>query len=136
MIITTSSIRPPLATKKARILAVTSEKRSTTYPDVPTLAESGYPGFDLNDWCGLFAAEGTPPVFVQRMYEAVAEAAKDAKLKERLDPAGAEMVANTPAEFGVWLKSQRGPAHQADRRRQDQAGMSARRPGARSFPSP
>ena len=107
VIITTSSIRPPLAAKKVRILAVTSLKRASVFPDVPTLAESGYPGFDMNDWSGLFAAEGVPAPLMQRMQQAVAEATKDARVKERLDSAGAEMVANTPAQFGAWLKVQR-----------------------------
>jgi tripartite-type tricarboxylate transporter receptor subunit TctC len=107
VIITTSSIRPPLAAKKVRILAVTSAKRASTFPDVPTIAESGYPGFDLNDWNGLFAAEGVPQPLIQRMQQVVVEACKDAKVKERLDPSGAELVANTPAEFGAWLKAQR-----------------------------
>jgi tripartite-type tricarboxylate transporter receptor subunit TctC len=107
VIITTSSIRPPLAAKKARVLAVTSARRAVIFPDVPTLAESGYPGFDLNDWNGLFAAEGVPAPIIQRMQQVVAEAAKDAKVKERLDPSGAELVVNTPAEFGAWLKAQR-----------------------------
>lgn len=107
VIITTSSIRPPLAAKKARVLAVTSIKRAHTFPDAPTLAESGYAGFDLNDWNGLFAAEGVPAPIIQRMQQVVAEACTDAKVKERLDPSGAELVANTPAEFGAWLKAQR-----------------------------
>ena len=77
VIITTSSIRPPLASKKARVLAVTSARRAVIFPDVPTLAESGFPGFDLNDWNGMFAAEGTPPAIIQRMQQAVVEACKD-----------------------------------------------------------
>jgi len=107
VIITTSSIRPPLVSKKVRILAVTSQKRAVTFPDVPTIAESGYPGFDLNDWNGLFAAQGVPAPIIQRMQQVSAEAITDAKVKERLDPSGAELVANTPAEFGAWLKAQR-----------------------------
>jgi tripartite-type tricarboxylate transporter receptor subunit TctC len=107
VIITTSSIRPPLAAKRARVLAVTSLKRATIFPDVPTLAESGYPGFDLNDWNGMFAAEGVPQPIIQRMQQATAEAAKDAKVRERLDPSGAELVCNTPEVFGAWLREQR-----------------------------
>jgi tripartite-type tricarboxylate transporter receptor subunit TctC len=107
VIITTSSIRPPLASKKARVLAVTSARRAVIFPDVPTLAESGFPGFDLNDWNGMFAAEGMPPAIIQRMQQAVAEACKDAKVQERLAPSGAELVASSPAEFGAWLKAQR-----------------------------
>lgn len=107
VIITTNSIRPPVAAGRARVLAVTSLKRSVAFPDVPTLAESGYPGFDLNDWNGLFAATGTPPALVDRMQAVVAEAIKDPKVKERLDPTGADLVASTPAEFKTWLTGQR-----------------------------
>jgi len=107
VIIITSSIRPPLASKKARVLAVTSIKRAVAFPNVPTLAESGFPDFDLSDWNGMFAAEGTPPAIIQRMQQAVAEACRDAKVQERLAPSGAELVANSPAEFGAWLKAQR-----------------------------
>lgn len=107
VIITTNSIRPPVAAGRARVLAVTSLKRSVAFPDVPTLAESGYPGFDLNDWNGLFAATGTPPALVDRMQAVVAEAIKDPKVKERLDPTGADLVANTPAQFRTWIAGQR-----------------------------
>ena len=107
VIITTSSIRPPVAAGRARVLAVTSLKRASILPDVPTLAESGLPGFDMNDWNGLFAATGTPAPVIARMQAVVAEACKDAKVKERLDPSGAELVANTPAEFAAWIKGQR-----------------------------
>lgn len=107
VIITTSSIRPPLASGRCRILAVTSEKRAPTFPDVPTIAESGFPGFDMNDWNGLFAATGVPMEIVARMQEICAEAIKDAKVKERLDPSGAILVADTPADFKNWLDGQR-----------------------------
>ena len=107
VIITTNSIRPPVAAGRARVLAVTSLQRSVAFPDVPTLAESGYSGFDLNDWNGLFAATGTPPALVDRMQAVVAEAIKDPKVKERLDPTGADLVANTPAAFRTWIADQR-----------------------------
>jgi tripartite-type tricarboxylate transporter receptor subunit TctC len=107
VIITTSSIRPPLAARNARVLAVTSLKRAPTFPDVPTIAESGYPGFDMIDWNGLFAANGTPLELVARMQAVCAEAIKDSTVRDRLDPAGAVLVANTPAEFKAWLEGQR-----------------------------
>lgn len=107
VIITTNSIRPPLAAGRCRILAVSSLKRAPVFPDVPSLAESGFPGFDLNDWNGLFAATGTPPEAIARMQEVCAEAIKDARVREKLDAAGAVLVANTPAEFKTWLDGQR-----------------------------
>ncbi len=107
VIITTSSIRPPFAAGQARVLAITSLKRAPTLPDVPTIAESGYPGYNMIDWNGLFAANGTPLELIARMQAACAEAIKDSKVRERLDPAGAVLVADTPAAFKAWLEGQR-----------------------------
>jgi tripartite-type tricarboxylate transporter receptor subunit TctC len=107
VIITTSSIRPPLAAGRARVLAVTSLKRAPIFPDVPTLAESGYPGYDMIDWNGLFAATGTPSELIARMQAVCAEAIKDAKVRERLDAAGAVLVADKSADFTAWLDGQR-----------------------------
>ena len=107
VIITTSSIRPPLAAGRARVLAVTSLKRAPIFPDVPTLAESGYPGYDMIDWNGLFAAAGTPRELIARMQAVCAEVIKDAKVRERLDAAGAVLVADKPADFTAWLEGQR-----------------------------
>ncbi len=106
VIITTSSIRPPLAAGRVRVLAVTSLKRVAIFPDVPTVAESGYPSYDMIDWNGLFAATGTPVELIARMQAVCAEAIKDVKVKERLDAAGAVLTPNTPAEFKAWLEGQ------------------------------
>jgi tripartite-type tricarboxylate transporter receptor subunit TctC len=107
VVITTSSIRPPVQAGRARILAVTSARRAAAYPDVPTLAERGFPGFDMNDWNGLFAATGTPRAVIQRMASAVGDACRDAGVKARMDPLGAEMVGSQPEEFTAWLDAQR-----------------------------
>ena len=107
VIITTSSIRPPLAADQARVLAVTSLKRAPIFPDVPTIAESGYPGYNMIDWNGLFAANGTPLELIARMQAVCAEAIKDSKVRERLDAAGAVLVADTPPAFKAWLEGQR-----------------------------
>ena len=107
VIITTSSIRPPVQAGRARVLAVTSPRRSPAYPEVPTLAESGFPGFDMNDWNGLFAQAGAPREVVARMAAAVAEACRDPGVRARMDPLGAEMVGNMPEAFAEWLAGQR-----------------------------
>lgn len=106
-VITTSSIRPPVQAGRARILAVTSARRAAAYPDVPTLAERGFPGFDMNDWNGLFAAAGAPQAILRRLAAAVGEACRDAGVKARMDPLGAEMVGSQPEEFAAWLEAQR-----------------------------
>jgi len=107
VLITTSSVRAPVAAGKARVLAVTSLERVPSLPDVPTLAESGFPGFDLNDWNGLFASAGTPREAVEKMASTLATSARAPAVRARMDPAGAIMVGNTPEEFAAWLVSQR-----------------------------
>ena len=107
VLITTSSIRPPMRSGKARVLAVTSPQRAATYPDVPTLAESGFPGYEMNDWNGVFAASGVPQPINQRMAAAVAVACRDAGVRTRMDPLGAELVGSTPEGFKTWLEAQR-----------------------------
>ncbi|MBK1660221.1 Bug family tripartite tricarboxylate transporter substrate binding protein [Paracraurococcus ruber] len=107
VLITTSSIRPPAQAGQARILAVTSLARVPTLPDVPSLAESGFPGFDMNDWNGVFAAAGTPAPVIARLAAAIAQATADLGVRQRMDAAGAIMVGNSPAEFRAWLDGQR-----------------------------
>ena len=107
VLITTSSIRPPVQAGRARILAVTSLERVPSLPDVPTLAESGFPGFDLTDWNGLFAATGVPQPIIDRVAAAAAVSARAPAVRARMDPAGAIMIANSPAAFGEWLGGQR-----------------------------
>lgn len=107
VLITTSSIRPPMQAGRARVLAVTSKDRVAAIPDAPTLNESGFPGFDLNDWNGLFAAAGTPPVALRRLQSAVAEAARDPATRTRMDPLGAIMMGEPTAQFASWLNAER-----------------------------
>lgn len=115
VLITTSSIRPPLQAGRARILAVTSLERVPSLPDVPTLAESGFPGFDLTDWNGLFAATGTPRAAIDRIAAVAKVSARAPAVRARMDPAGAIMVGNAPEEFSAWLSEQRKTAEQVIR---------------------
>jgi tripartite-type tricarboxylate transporter receptor subunit TctC len=107
VVITTSSIRPPVQAGRARVLAVTSARRAAAFPDAPSLAERGFPGFDMNDWNGLFAAAGVPRAVIRRLAGAVGEACRDPGVKARMDPLGAEMVGSQPEEFAAWLERQR-----------------------------
>ncbi|MBL6455584.1 twin-arginine translocation pathway signal protein [Belnapia sp. T6] len=103
VIITTSSIRPPVETGRAKVVAVTSAHRVAAYPDAPTLAESGLPGFDMNDWNGVFAAAATPRPILDRLQAAIAQAAKSDAVRNRLNPLGAEVVGGTEREFTEFL---------------------------------
>ena len=106
-IITTSTARGPFLAGKIRILAVTSSARSAAYPDVPTIAERGFPGYDMDDWFGLFAASGIPAAVVPRLQAAVAQATRDPGLLAGMATLGTVPVANTPQEFTAWLGQQR-----------------------------
>ena len=106
-IITTSTARGPTLAGKIRMLAVTSTARSAAYPEVPTFAERGFPGYDMDDWFGLFAAAGTPPAIVPRLQAAVAQATRNPRLIASMASLGTVPVANTPQEFTAWLTQQR-----------------------------
>lgn len=105
--ITTSSVRPPVSSGKARVLAVTSLERIPSLPDVPTIAESGFPGYDMNDWNGIFAATGTPMGPIMRIAATAAVSARAAAVRARMDPAGAIMIGSSPEVFANWLDGQR-----------------------------
>ncbi|HBI82681.1 MAG TPA: MFS transporter [Alcaligenaceae bacterium] len=107
ILITASSARGPYRAGKVRLLAVTSANRSPVYPDVPTLAESGFPGYDMDDWYGLFAAAGTPDLILPKMQQAIVRAANHPALISAMEQAGQVPVANNTQDFVVWLDRQR-----------------------------
>jgi tripartite-type tricarboxylate transporter receptor subunit TctC len=89
---------------KLRALAVTSLKRSAVAPDLPTMAESGYPGFEAVPWFGLLAPAGTPPDVIEKIYR---EADRDLALPDvraRLDELGLDIIGNTPTEFAAVIR--------------------------------
>lgn len=107
VLITTNSVLPPFRAGKARYLAVTSLERVPSLPEVPTIAESGFPGYDMNDWNGLFAATGTPAHAITRIAAAAGASANAPAVRARMDPTGAIMVGNSPEVFANWLDGQR-----------------------------
>jgi tripartite-type tricarboxylate transporter receptor subunit TctC len=91
---------------KLRALAVTTAKRSSVAPDVPTLAESGLPGFEVGSWQGVFAPAGTPPVIVKRLNAEIVKILGTPEVREKLGALGAEIVADSPEEFAALVKSE------------------------------
>jgi tripartite-type tricarboxylate transporter receptor subunit TctC len=89
---------------KVRMLAVSDDKRSRGAPDIPTIAESGYPGFRGISWNGLMAPAGTPKEIVSRLAAEFAKAVKDPKFVADLDKYGVEPLGLTPEEFGKFIK--------------------------------
>ena len=92
---------PFAQTGKLRMLGVSSLKRSAVAPDVPTMAESGYPGYEAILWFGLFAPTGTPPDIIKKINEETARGVATPKMRELLASQGLEIVASSPADFTV-----------------------------------
>ena len=95
-----------IKTGRVKGLAITSAKRLSTLPDTPTLAESGYPGFEDYTWIGIFAPGGTPPAIVNRINSSVEAMLSDPEFRERLTSLGFEAVGGSPASFSTYVKSE------------------------------
>ncbi|WP_233836889.1 Bug family tripartite tricarboxylate transporter substrate binding protein [Paraburkholderia sp. ZP32-5] len=89
-----------------RALAVTSATRSPTLPDVPTIAESGVPGYDMSSWYGVLAPAGTPQARVDRLYGELKTALADPEVKKQLANVGQEARATSPQEFATYIQSE------------------------------
>lgn len=87
-------------------LAVSSAKRSSALPNVPTVAESGLPGFDYNLWVGLFAPAGTPAAVVEKLNRDINRVLSEGSVRERLASLGAEPMAMSSAEFDRFLRAE------------------------------
>ena len=91
---------------RLRVLAVTGDKRSSALPEVPTIAESGLPGFRAATWFGVLAPAGTPKEIVARLNAELAKALASPELVDHLRTEGADVVAGSPEQFGAFLKSE------------------------------
>jgi tripartite-type tricarboxylate transporter receptor subunit TctC len=100
------SAMPHVKSGRVRALAVTTAKRSPTVPDLPTIAESGVPGFDISTWYGVWAPAGTPKDIVNKIAAEIAKALHQPAVRERLAALGAEPVGNTPEEFAAYCQSE------------------------------
>jgi tripartite-type tricarboxylate transporter receptor subunit TctC len=91
---------------KVKALAVTTAKRSALAPDLPTIAESGLPGFDINTWFGIFVPAGAPRDVVDRLHAEFTRALALPDIREKITNLGAEPVGNRPEEFAAYIKSE------------------------------
>jgi len=89
-----------------RALAVSTAKRSPAAPEVPTMAESGMPGFDIPTWFGLFAPAATPREVITKVHGDFVKALGASDVKARLIPEGAEPSPMTPEQFGQFVRSE------------------------------
>jgi tripartite-type tricarboxylate transporter receptor subunit TctC len=87
-------------------IGVSSARRSRSMPDVPTIAESGFPGFEAGSWFGVFAPKGTPPEVVAALNKATNDAIADKVIEARMIEEGADPAAGTPERFGQFVRSE------------------------------
>lgn len=88
-----------------RAVAVTSPKRVSTLPEVPTVAESGVPGFEVINWFGMFAPARLPPALVQRLHTEITTALRAPDVADRLTALGSDVVGNTPQQFRDFIQA-------------------------------
>ena len=97
---------PHIQGGKVRGLAVTSAARSPALPDVPTVAESGFPGFEANGWLGILVPNGTPPDVIAKLNGEIAKVMQSAEMKKQLLAQGVEARTSTPEQFGALIRSE------------------------------
>jgi tripartite-type tricarboxylate transporter receptor subunit TctC len=98
------SILPQVRAGKLRAVAMTAAKRSTAMPDLPTVAESGVPGYEAASWYGLLAPARTPRAIVGKLNSEIVRIAQSPDVRERLASDGADPVGNSPEEFNAYIK--------------------------------
>ena len=101
-----ANLMPQVKAGKLRVLAVGSARRSPNHPEVPTIAEAGFPGYEAGAWQGLVAPAGTPPDVVRRLNEALARVMNMPEVKERLIGAGLEPVGGSPEDFARHIRAE------------------------------
>src|SRR3954463_8833617 len=100
------NVLPLVREGKLRALAITSIKRSPLAPDLPTMAESGFPGFEAVPWFGLLAPSGTPKDVLDKLHGETVKALAMPEVRKKFDELGLEPVGNTPAEFAAVIRKE------------------------------
>jgi len=99
---------PALLTEKSdrvRPIAMAEKKRSALMPDLPTIDESGLPGFEVGNWAGLLGPAGLDPAVVKKLHDEIIAILATAEMKERIKTLGYDVIASTPEEFGAQMKN-------------------------------
>ena len=103
---TAPSVLPHVKSGKLRALAVTSAKRSAAAAELPTIAESGVPGYEANTWYGVLAPRGTPAAIIARLNSEFIAIMQSSEIRERIAPLGYEPDTGTPQRFAAYIKSE------------------------------
>jgi tripartite-type tricarboxylate transporter receptor subunit TctC len=104
---TMTAATPHVKSGKVIAVAQTRPQRSKAYPNVPTVAELGFPGFDATTWYGLVGPKGLPPAMARRMNEDINRALAMPDVADRLNTAGAEDGGGTPESFAEFMRAER-----------------------------
>jgi len=91
---------------RLRALAVSTRTRIAPFPDLPTIAEAGVPGYEISTWYGIWAPARTPPGIINRLQQAVAAAARNPETRARFDALGAEPVADSPEDYARFVRAE------------------------------
>ena len=97
---------PFVKSGRLRGLGVTSEKRSVVAPEIPTIAESGMPGYEDYNWYGILAPKGTPRAILTQLHADIGQVVRGRDMEERLTKDGAEVIASTPDEFARFIREE------------------------------
>ena len=97
---------PHVQAGKLRALAVTSSRRSSLLPELPTIAEAGLPGYETVNWYGFLAPAGTPRPVIDRLHRDIVRTLNDPAVKQKLASLGAEVIGNTPQEFADNIRTE------------------------------
>jgi tripartite-type tricarboxylate transporter receptor subunit TctC len=95
---------PHMQSGRLRALATTGAKRTSSLPNLPTIAEGGVPGYEFSSWWGVLAPAGTPPAVVSTFNDYVAKATKTPEVSKRFADEGVETIASSPEQFGAHIK--------------------------------
>lgn len=100
-------VLPHVKSGKLKVLAVLSPNRTAIYPDTPTIAESGFPGFEASVWYGLVAPAATPKAIVAKLHAEVQKALQTKEVRERMTAVGGEVIPGSADMFGALIRSER-----------------------------
>jgi tripartite-type tricarboxylate transporter receptor subunit TctC len=97
---------PQIKAGKVRALAVAAKARNPSLPDVPTVAESGYPGYEANSWNGMVAPAGTPAAIIKRLNAEMLKILASKEVIDYMTADGAEPAGSTPEKFSAYIRAE------------------------------
>ena len=103
---TVNSVMPFVRDNRLKMLAVTTSKRMSLFPDVPTLAETGMPGFEVGAWQGVMVPAKTPAPIIQQLNSEVMKALQSPEVRQKLALQGAEPLGSTPQAYGEYVQKE------------------------------